>query len=387
MNLIRVNTLRNMSLTMMISSIALSYSLNNYSLNKLFYIIGIILIIPTVRKIKFTLYQVIYFFITTGLFLIYLVGNDRFKMTETYFLYFLLFFSYTIVITSERIDFESLYRYLSVCLIFCIPSIIYSFKNQNDVGNILGISYAILPLYFSGIVVLKDSKILKSLFFKIYIYLITILYSYFYISIANRGALLCTIIFVSILLLFQKYKNVKNRLKVFSFLVVIVSLVFLNLRKILEIVNRLLLLFNIKVTAIEKSMVLINDGENLDSGRMFIIDKTLSTISSLSNLLFGKKIGFIENEIGTYTHNFIIQFLIEGGIVYLLLLFIFLYYFFKHFFIKNDNLIYIFLLTSSLLPLMLSNVYWLNPLFWFSINYTMINREKINTFSITIKKE
>lgn len=311
------------------------------------------------------------FFLLTFSILLYSIFFLHYSVATQYLYYFLI---YTILsVQLSHVDLEKLTKFLSYVLFFCLPYLVICFK-VTDIGFLLGISYIFLPGYLSSFHHLKlgslDLKKLKFIDFISFVNIIS--YSAFFILKGNRGVILCISLYLIIRsLLFSNGFN-KFLRYVSIFFLSILCLVFNDFKLLLLSIQNILRGIGFEFEALTKSINLIESGKTFDSGRQFLINKILEGLGP-KDYIFGKGVGYIEKTIGIYSHNIIIQYIIEGGVLYLALVIYILYKLIREIILLKREVLLIFFV-GVFIQLLFSNVYWTNPYFWF-ISYYILKGE------------
>ncbi|WP_185080500.1 hypothetical protein, partial [Enterococcus gallinarum] len=299
--------------------------------------------------------------------------------TKSYVFYFIFFSIFSISVLSKKIDFYSLYLFMSYILFVVQPILMYNvFTRDYDIGLLLGISYAILPNFIANLLILTSTK--NSLT-KIISCITISISSFFFITKGNRGVILCILAFFILKFLFKnKYSN-GLRLALSGLFTFLFLAILSNLSIVFKFIKSSLSYFHIEIYAIDKTLNLIIENQNLDSGRTFLFEKLFNDIHDIKDIALGKGIGYFEEINGVYTHNLFAQYFIEGGLMYLVLpISVFFILVFKLFNGKkskeNVTVEYCFFLVSIFIPLMLSNVYWVSPLYWLASYYILLSASK-----------
>ncbi|HEM4199546.1 TPA: hypothetical protein U1X02_002160, partial [Streptococcus suis] len=280
---------------------------------------------------------------------------------------------FSILSFQEKIHFSKVLEYLSIILFLSIPLAIR--PQDYDIGYLLGLSYNFLTGYLTAIYLLFFNKEKKSIFVILICVINLFIYSYFYVFLGNRGAILLIVIYLFLKWYLTLNKSIIGRVVQF-FSAIISIFIIQNWIQLLIWLNNFLQSLGLNIYAIEKTINLLISNQNIDSGRNFLVNK-LFTLVDFDDLFFGKGIGFIETTLGIYSHNLFVQSLFEGGIYFSIFL---LYVLFKLFsiFAKEKTWFanFVLLATVSVMgQLMLSNVYWLNPIFWFLFYLVFFTRE------------
>ncbi|AXI67135.1 hypothetical protein DP112_03270 [Streptococcus suis] len=373
---IQFRYLREIFIAIGFSSNLLGYLLGNFSFSKIIMLIVIVFLlklsINNGFKILFNTKIVLPIIFLLFIFIVSFLKYD-YLYTQTYFVYFLLYSIFSILSFQEKIHFSKVLEYLSIILFLSIPLAV---RPQNyDIGYLLGLSYNFLTGYLTAIYLLFFNKEKKSIFVILICVINLFIYSYFYAFFGNRGTILLIVIYLFLKWYLALNKSIIGR--VVQFFSAIVSIfVIQNWIQLLIWLNNFLQSLGLNIYAIEKTINLLISNQNIDSGRNFLVNK-LFTLVDFDDLFFGKGIGFIETTLGIYSHNLFVQSLFEGGICFTIFL---LYVLLKLFgiFAKEKTWFanFVLLATVSVMgQLMLSNVYWLNPIFWFLFYLVFFTRE------------
>src|SRR5690606_8838226 len=125
--------------------------------------------------------------------------------------------------------------------------------------------------------------------------------------------------------------------------------------------------------------VMFNENqEDISNGRGKLLNYAFSDISD--NLFLGNGIAVFDEKYGNYPHNFIVQILYEGGILYLIPMSIIILKFFKiivsNQYSKDYKIFLIYLFTAGIIELLFSNVYWRSVFFWLFIGMLLNNKRE-----------
>lgn len=371
--------IKNFFVAIFLSANLISYSLGNYDYNKIIYLLSLVIIILLYRKIILSLPCWILFFVTIieCLFSMKSLGP---QFNKAYFYYFIIFSFFSLIVISERVKLKEFSYSMSIVLTLSSILLIRVFTSDYDVGMLLGISYCILPNYLCSIYVLsKENKNLSSPQ-RLLLWYNILTYGLFFLVKANRGSVLCILVYFILKYIFSK--RTKNSIIIFK-LAVFIPLFYIiinNFEKVFLFLKKVNDFLGIHIYVIDKTINLILLNQNVDSGRFFLIEKVGTMIISTKDLFVGKGIGYYESQVGIYTHNLFVQYFVEGGLLYLLVPVIFIFLSFILLFELKERDLIILLLSSVIIPLTLSNVHWLNPLFWLTLYYVfskITNRKKI----------
>lgn len=215
-----------------------------------------------------------------------------------------------------RPDYELVLRLLMVVLCIAIPVFSAFFAknnisiNYNAIG--LGSSYAVLPVILAGIVHYAFYR--KKQGFWVYVlYLISVVFFVYFIPNSYRGPLLSA--FITLILVFvatDESRKIYKKLLIVGTLIAGVVFFFTNTISLIDFCQAILSKFDLSVAAIDKTIIL---SEDISDGRNDIYMITINLIQD--SLLFGHGISSFSYFVRgiDYPHNFILQFLFDGGIV------------------------------------------------------------------------
>lgn len=372
-------------LSLVLSSTLISYTLGNPSYEKIILSLLIVPIYIVFKEIKikrkpilllaFTLFQILLTFF------LYDFPSLR-GYSISFFLFSIIFF----FILSDKIEFNQLYKYLGIILFICSPIVVLASIYNFDSGMMLGLNYSILPNFVSSIVCLeiayRDSRIRNIMLFNI------VIYSYFLIKFGNRGIFLCLFVYFLIRVIYKPTLKIKQKF-VNSLIVIFLSSIFvIYLKPIVSFTMQIFNLFGIQFYALDKMMKLLYEN-GIDNGRTYIAAKVFQQLDSNFSFLFGRGVGFFEYYTHTYTHNLYLQYLIEGGLFYLIVPIVYTILLIYQIFILTDEmqkfLVLIFVITIVMLNFSLT--YWLVSWYWFSIYYIFnITDKSIPTYNLCLNR-
>lgn len=372
-------------LSLVLSSTLISYTLGNPSYEKIILSLLIVPIYIVFKEIKikrqpilllaFTLFQILLTFF------LYDFPSLR-GYSISFFLFSIIFF----FILSDKIEFNQLYKYLGIILFICSPIVVLASIYKFDSGMMLGLNYSILPNFVSSIVCLeiayRDNRIRNIMLFNI------VIYSYFFIKFGNRGIFLCLFVYFLIRVIYKPTLKIKQKF-VNSLIVIFLSSIFvIYLKQIVSFTVQIFNLFGIQFYALDKMMKLLYEN-GIDNGRTYIAAKVFQQLDSNFSFLFGRGVGFFEYYTHTYTHNLYLQYLIEGGLFYLIVPIVYTILLIYQIFILTDEmqkfLVLIFVITIVMLNFSLT--YWLVSWYWFSIYYIFnITDKSIPTYNLCLNR-
>ena len=335
------------------------------------------------KKVYLFIFFILFFFITQlGL------GSSAYN-NEKFYIYFGSFLVFGIsgfLISQLSFCYQTFYKTIILFSALLLPVVLkLDFGDSSehlgdvDTGMWMGVSYGTLRLIISAIIVLKLYKSKINTFLAL---VVLLGYLYIYVSYASRGAILAVFTFICLFYFLRKDKiKLRNFLLLFS----LGFLFILNIDSLAMFLQEFLSNYNINVNAIDKIVIFSNSTGDLSNGRTDIYNKAFEEI--VYNPIFGNGIAVFDFKYGLYPHNFVVQILYEGGIVYLLpVLIIFMlsfYYFFSDIIQREDKVFLLFLFCSGIFELLFSFVYWRSVFFWFYVGY-IINL--YNTYSLKKNK-
>lgn len=263
-------------------------------------------------------------------------------------------------LASQKIDFKIFYK--SLILMAWLNLIILSVSIQLfDLDAFVGymrVGYALVPSSVVLLSIIMTRKFsLMSLFGFLYSIILLILYG-------NRGVFLVMIVFVVFTLLFVYQKNLKSFALISSLIIFTYLIMSMNLLS--KIVFYLYEDLNIYSYTLMKFSKTFEEGLiNASSGREDLYIEGINWF--LENPVMGNGIGFSFQYSTTSVHNFLLQILIESGIIGFIIastIFIIILYYIKKI-EKKEKLIVIGLFFSlSFGRLLVSSDIWLRTELW-----------------------
>lgn len=315
------------------------------------------------------------------------ISSLRITDTSATFLYCRYFITFSIVAMIAgglKINAEATVTYILYSgLVGICVCLIRGFGNYNS-SMTMGISYSMLPVFFSSVIALlvyREKKIISMI--------CLILCMFVFVKIAPRGVWLTSGLFFFLILLFRMGLSKDSLLKKISRISVLVSafiavwLVWDNFTEIITwldsfFYNR----FQISISALKKMLFYLQQ-EELSNGRIKLW--TIAHECIMNEPVFGNGIGYFESmNNGAHSHNIFIQMLCEKGLILggLVLVAIYgrgLYLLFKV--KKNEKIVSgyyrVMVLSCGLIMLLYSSAYWLWVPFWYSIGYMLSNNNDI----------
>lgn len=265
-----------------------------------------------------------------------------------------------LVIGSMQFSIKHMYKYAVILSVINFSILVFNPFINFLSANYMRFGYAMVPsLLFFGYELFQNKK---------YKYLPLVVVAGFEITVyGSRGGLLVVIFFIIFNIFFLGIK------KLYGISLILLSLVmyFFN-ESIMRYVINQLTRFNIKSYSFLKYSKILDEG--LDdvflSGREGIYGTSINAI--LKKPFFGWGIGYDIDLSFNYVHNFILQILIEFGVIGLFLaISIFIYFFIRIIYLqKNKHFLklYIAILSVVFGRLLFSSDYWLRPEFWLFIS-------------------
>lgn len=319
----------------------------------------------------------------------YLFAQIDREVFSLYFLSFLAFGLPGLFYSNLDFDIKTFYKTILVIALISIPGII-AISSRNYIslrvatGHWMGVSQGALRLLLGIILVIP---FLKKKIFKIFALGIIVFYLNFYFKFGTRGAVLALLIFLFLLFL-EKKDLLKPRVFFFTGLCgVLVSVFFID---IIAFMVDILQGVDISLKAFDKMVKLSQAGVELSNGRLGLWAKAFQDI--LANPVIGNGVTSFNYKYGIYPHDFLIQILHEGGILYFIPMMYPLFKFYKvlisRSFSSMEKQFLIYLFAAGLMELFFSNSYWRNPFFWFFIGYivNMKPENSVSKISLSSKK-
>lgn len=256
---------------------------------------------------------------------------------------------------------------------FSLPVMNLLFAKGNNIYSsydaiTMGTSYAVLPVIMAGIVHFvffrnESSRIEKVL------YIISFVYTFYFIKMSYRGALLALFVTIFFSWYFKtEKKNKNNVIIIVSILGILGAIAWFNFNTILVWVRNILDSLNIKIALVDKTLSL-TETSGLMHGRINIYKVAITGF--LEKPLLGHGVASFKYFTGIeFPHNFILEFLYDGGLILAILILILLISGLKR---SNritrtdseDKFAFIVLIASiSLTRTMVSAEVWRVILFW-----------------------
>ena len=255
-------------------------------------------------------------------------------------------------------------------MVFGIPFIMHNFDSYLT-GDLMAVSYDILPLFLAIIIkffALKDKFTWKHL-----ICLVVLLpYIYFLFVYCSRG------VYLALILCFFFCKIVNGistkQLLFFCITICVIMIILINIIPILTAINDFLNSYNISFKIVEKNLRLLKADDVLN-GRENLYPIAMQGINK--SFILGNGIGSFNLRYNTYPHNFILQIMYEGGIIFLLPIIIPVIYgvyaiVAKKSISRNMRIFIIFLFCASIVRLLISYEFWKEMFFWLYLSVSVL---------------
>lgn len=306
--------------------------------------------------------------------------------TMDYFMDFIATGLVTLYIIQSKFDRELVLRFnMTLGLLFCLNPNRYvssALLNISYERASMFASYILIPIILSAIyhfVFYREKKfVLILLYFANAFVLVRTL------SILGRGPLLSIFIGIMISLVIKnnkKWGNCPDKRKMMYIAIVIVTFIAIaNIGEIIFLLNTFLTSNDIHIAAVTKSMDLLS-ARGISGLLNNRDDRWIWTFELIrKSPIFGNGIGEYANVYGTWSHNIILQLVVEMGLLGCLPIICTMIYILYYIFLKNlqmDNLILLCFLCSISLPrLMLSSYLWHHPEFWMFVYFGLIAIEQ-----------
>ncbi len=223
------------------------------------------------------------------------------------------------------VDYEVVFRGCMILLVLAIPVFRQLFLKANIGLNYdavsMSTSYDILPITVAGLVHFlyfsKESKIVDKI-----MHVVSFIFSLALIRMSYRGALLALVVSLVVAFYFQKKRNsLRNQVLVITISVMIIVVLF-NYQYVLQWVSEILNRFGVRIAFIDKSIYLLTH-DTTANGRLDIYEKAFQGF--LSSPVWGNGMATFQYYTEyPFPHNFILEFLFDGGLIlFLSLMYVF----------------------------------------------------------------
>ena len=198
------------------------------------------------------------------------------------------------------------------------------------------------------------------------------------ISVSSRGPILAIMIYFLLRILFYKPKTNRLYLKIIVIIILIISIILLIcfMEQILNFINDILEKISIDSIPLQRIITKLERGGDLTSGRIDIYKQAIDDISH--SFILGNGIAAFEDQHGGYVHNVFLQIIYEGGLICIGYFIYLMFSLVKNLITqpKEEVKFLIFMISISLVQLMMSLFYWYSPKFWLLIGYLIYLKRK-----------
>lgn len=276
-----------------------------------------------------------------------------------YFISFIFYAIPSFYIVKQPFETDRMLRNMTIIYTILLPMYLLIDFQLVDPGGKMGYGYSIVPGIMAAIYCLgnKDNRLKKRFLF------LLLLLAYLYISLvfSSRGIYLTIIVF-STLLFITRNSNVKNIM--YGIITLVLTMyAYIEYKTIISIIGNIGRALSIN--AINHSIILL-EANDFSNGRALLYDIAVKQI--YDKVIFGYGIGAFQSDNGIYEHNFILQLLHEGGILFTLPIITIITFGIIAIFNRHvDNgyrYLLAFLFSLSIIKLMVSSVFWKEPVFW-----------------------
>ncbi len=299
------------------------------------------------------------------------------EMTVRFFLAYITVALPAIIISQKNYHIDLVLKYVEFISITFMPFYIKTISTKYtiyDSGELMGIGYAILPIFLVSIFVLiqrTEKKIVK---------LIAILNLVFLLKIStqmiSRGFFISIFVFLLYLLLVRSRDDIANKTRIYDVL-----------RLMVLVIGFGIFLYSMWGYLHNNNWIysiFLRKSGNILNGRLFDIKFALNWVSFF-NFLFGNGIGsFIQNSGEMYIHNLILMMYYENGFIFTAIMLAFIWKVIVRGIIQHDmNSKYMFALVicTSLIRLMVSYYFWIDPIFWMGIGLITTKQRRLTSES------
>lgn len=319
-------------------------------------------------KVLPIIFLFLFFFILT------FIKADRTETATRYFFDFIVIGITSLYISQSHIDIKKVLTYTVFISLFVIPKILRINVTYNELlsGQLMGYSYGLLPFLITDIIVLFHPGLAKNNWIKSVASISLIIGLYSFSLFASRGAVLSLIVFIVLLIILRSNSKKNTRILLFLIILGVVLLTF-NFNLLISTISSLTDNLGIEFAAVNK-LARLSESGTLDNGRIDLIESALKLIAT--SPFFGHYIGVFEETYGIgYVHNFLLQLLLEGGLILAIPIVFIIYKSLQFIFNDTHNKekkIYIsYLFVTAIVCLLFSNYFWRHQYFWLLIGYTL----------------
>ncbi|MBN2770552.1 MAG: O-antigen ligase family protein [Spirochaetes bacterium] len=286
----------------------------------------------------------------------------------------LKFFIFGIIpIYLSNCDFDEILVLKLILVIGFISLPFLTTRNYHDIASEykMGLSYAILPIFFSAIILASEKYLYKIISWVVIIACVIIL-----IDIGSRGAVVSLFCFISV---FFFSKLIKREFLKYASLLLFTGLFFVLIENIWSVLSWLqfsLMKYDMSIYALDKT-ILYYGQDKLLNFRDYLWVSAIDGIKD--SFLIGNGIGSFQLIHGTYVHNIFLQSIWEGGLLLFIpvvaVFFISLMTILHNSF-SEKNIFLIYLLSLSFFSLLFSSMFWMNQNLWLLIGIVLNNYSK-----------
>lgn len=289
----------------------------------------------------------------------YLIKHD--KITEEYLYYFLLYGLFTIFLFSMASDYSSMFRLMLVeSSVIGVVFVYLTLYKRFYIGNYMMFGHSLIPLTLS-------LSACYTVFKKKIILIPEIICLIGIVLEANRSSLLAFVLFLVFKYLYCSRKHSRTQVIRFFVIVIagvaIVEVVFFNIHSFNLFFNNHG--FELRALEMVEQSIRAADMKLLFAGRFEIWEKAFHMF--LESPIIGNGVGAFESVYNGYTHNIILDILVQFGLVGFTLFAIALTWSFqciKNTIIFEKKVFGFYLLSLWLGKLMFSSIMWEEKTFW-----------------------
>lgn len=361
-------------------------------------VVILLLILATLPQTKknFAPADLSFIIIVLGVFLLnYLLFSENEKMLNYYASPFLLgtlpFFITGVVFdvderTERVIYWTSVFDLLVLAAYFLLYVQDVSYSGETEImDDMMGPAYAALPF-----ILIIIRKLLTK--FDYLSLILSVFGSLFLLSFGTRGPIVCLLVFVlTHLLLLKKYKKPLLMMAIF---IAVGAIIIINLNAILEFLFPIMLKLGMGSRILEYAQAMILYGAEEASDTSILERQDMINAAFGNFVFFGHGIGSfprIAHSDYMYSHNIIIDFLIEYGSLFGTLLLIgILWLFIKSWRVSEteaEKSFVLVLFCMSFVSLLFSLTYLIKPEFFFALGYCMHYIRKKSPKTVSVKRK
>lgn len=272
-----------------------------------------------------------------------------------------------------KIDFKT---FIKSVILLPFLGVIYSssiFSTQDSANNTISmqISYAFLVPVMATIIYLKLYYKQESYLWKIIGVLsifVNSIYGYQLLSYGSRGPFLCIISLLLYFVLLKKSDGLGVRLQKNKSLIILILgyVMSIFLLETLTIISYTLHAIGLNLNVVDKNIRKIFETGDISNGREFLAEFTIIEITK--NPTFGYGLDQFQNNTGIiYPHNFVLQILYDGGLIFFTILLVpIICKLYKRIKLCDENEYYLipFFFFISVPGALLSSDIWYNERLW-----------------------